>query len=57
MSSGVSSAALAKAIGSSAIFCRDGEVSRVLDATARGAVILMGAGDMEDIKRDVLKGK
>lgn len=55
--SGVSSAALAKEIGKNAIFCRDGEVSRVLDATARGAVILMGAGDMEDIKRDVLKGK
>lgn len=53
---GVSAERLADEIGPSAEFCHDGDVARLLDATGRGAVILMGAGNMENIKTDVLKG-
>ncbi len=53
---GVSSLRLAEEIGSTAAFCHDGDVARMLDTFSRGAIILMGAGDMENIKTDVLKG-
>ena len=53
--SGVSSARLAGEIGSFATFCHDCDVAKTLDRTSRGAIILMGAGDMENIKNDVLE--
>ena len=53
---GVSSARLAEEIGSIATFCHDCDVARVLDINPHGAIVLMGAGDMETIKTDVLKG-
>ncbi len=52
---GVSSLRLAREIGSFATFCPDREVARTVDLSGDGAIILMGAGDMENIKNDVLK--
>lgn len=52
---GVTSQALAEAIGSSARYCRDEEILTNIDLYTRGAIVLMGAGDLEEIKRNILK--
>ena len=52
---GINAKRLAEAIGSSAEYSPDSEVyARLDDQSHRGAVVLMGAGDMEDIKYEVL---
>ena len=51
---GISSERLAREIGSRARFCDDSEVLRYLDLYTNGTVIVMGAGNMENIKKDVL---
>lgn len=51
---GISSKRLAREIGSRAHFCEDDEVLRYLDLYTHGTVIVMGAGNMENIKKDVL---
>jgi UDP-N-acetylmuramate--alanine ligase len=52
---GINARRLAEAIGSSAEYSPDSEVyARLDDQSHRGAVVLMGAGDMEDIKYEVL---
>lgn len=52
---GITSKRLAEAIGPSAKYCLDTEVIRQLDLYTSGAIVLMGAGDLEEIKRNILK--
>ena len=51
---GVSSAEIARAIGSRAICLPDPLVLRYLDEKTYGTIVIMGAGDLSDIKRSVL---
>ena len=51
---GVNSPNLAEEIGSSARYCRD-EILTNIDLYTRGAIVLMGAGDLDEIKRKILK--
>ena len=52
---GVNSARLAEEIGDKARYCRDEEILTQLDFYTSGAIVLMGAGDLEEIKRNILK--
>ena len=52
---GITSERLAHEIGKNAIYCPDNEVISVLDRYTCGAIVIMGAGDMELIKKEVLK--
>jgi UDP-N-acetylmuramate--alanine ligase len=52
---GVTSENLAKAIGPKAIYCHDREVVSAVDIHTYGAIIVMGAGDLEDVKDRLLK--
>jgi UDP-N-acetylmuramate--alanine ligase len=47
----ITSARLAKEIGDKAIYCSDDETEQKLFADTSGAIIIMGAGDMEYIRR------
>ncbi len=51
---GVSSERLAYEIGSRAKFSEDDDLLRYLDLHTHGTIVIMGAGDMEKIKKDVL---
>jgi UDP-N-acetylmuramate--alanine ligase len=51
----ITSEALAEAVGSTARYCSDGEVISNIDLYTSGAIVLMGAGDLEEIKRNLLK--
>lgn len=51
----ITSEALAEEIGSTARYCSDGEVISNIDLYTSGAIVLMGAGDLEEIKRNLLK--
>ncbi len=51
---GISSRRLAWEMGDHAIFCEDSQVLFNLDFNTAGAIIIMGAGDMEAIKEDVI---
>ena len=53
---GVSSSELARAIGSSAIYLAEENVIEYIDLYTTGAVILMGAGDLEKIKKSITNG-
>lgn len=53
---GVTSEALARAIGSSARFCTDREIIEYIDLHTEGTIVLMGAGDLENIRKRILKG-
>ena len=52
---GVTSERLAVEIGGKAIYCRDEDVADILDKRTSGTIVIMGAGDMESIKKEVLK--
>ena len=52
---GVNSAALAEAIGSKAKYCNEDEILTKLDIYTIGAIVLMGAGNLEEIKRNIIK--
>ena len=52
---GIDSRRLADEIGTKAMFCADNEVVSYLDMHTHGTVIIMGAGDMDSIKSDILK--
>lgn len=52
---GITSERLAQEIGDHAVYAPDDEVVRELHFNTTGAIIIMGAGDMEDIKDAVLK--
>lgn len=51
---GINSKRLAMEIGDFAIYCRDDEVTEIIDLQTEGAIVLMGAGDFEKIKYDIL---
>ncbi len=53
---GITSETLARAIGSSARFCTDGEIIEYIDLHTEGTIVLMGAGDLENIRKRILKG-
>lgn len=52
---GVTSENLAKAIGPKAIYCPDREIITAVDLHTYGAIIVMGAGDLEDVKERLIK--
>ena len=51
---GVSSEKLAQAIGPRAIYSKENELLSAIDLHTYGTIILMGAGDLEDIKSKLL---
>ena len=51
---GISSERLADELGLHSKFVEDYEVASALDSFTHGTIVIMGAGDMEDIRRDVL---
>ncbi len=51
---GISSSRMAHEIGERAIFSADAEVTACIDAKTHGVIIIMGAGDLEEIKNDIL---
>ena len=51
---GISSERLAYEIGSRVKFSEDDEILKYLDRYTDGTIVVMGAGDMEKIKKDVL---
>ena len=51
----VSSTRLAEAIGERAKYCPDERIIESIDRDTRGRIVLMGAGDLEKIKRNILK--
>ena len=51
----VTSERLAGNIGNGAIYCADEDVTLALDFYTKGAVVIMGAGDLERIKNEVIK--
>ena len=52
---GVSSDRLAASIGNKAEYCKITEILKQIDMHTEGAIVLMGAGDLEEIKRNILK--
>ena len=52
---GITSEALAEHIGHNARYCKDNEVVRTVDHGTHGVIVLMGAGDFQEIKKDILK--
>lgn len=52
---GITSERLAREIGDHAVYARDEDVTHELDQIPSGAIIIMGAGDMENIKEAVLR--
>ena len=53
---GISSPALAKEIGSKAIHLPEDKILEYIDLHTEGAVVLMGAGDLENIRKSIIKG-
>ena len=47
---GISSARMAWEIGDHAVYCKDSDAANVIDSHTHGAILLMGAGDMETIR-------
>ena len=52
---GVNSVLLAASIGTKAKYCTEENIFDLLDAYTTGAIVLMGAGDIEEIKRNIIK--
>nr|MBE6544858.1 UDP-N-acetylmuramate--L-alanine ligase [Oscillospiraceae bacterium] len=52
---GITSERLAEVIGNNAKYLKDDEVVRYMDLHTHGTIVLMGAGDLEGIKKDILK--
>lgn len=52
---GISSSRLAFEIGDSAIYCADSQIVDVVNTETVGAIIVMGAADMEHIKNALIK--
>ncbi len=52
---GISSQRLAEEIGSKAIYCEDEAVGTAIANLEHGVVVLMGAGNMETIKREIFE--
>lgn len=54
---GVSSARLAAFIGSKAKYLPDSEIIEYIDLCTKGTILLMGAGDLENIKKDIKRSE
>ena len=52
---GVTSENLAKAIGSKAIYAKDSEIVDTVNLHTHGTIIVMGAGDLEDVKNRLIR--
>ena len=52
---GVTSENLAKAIGSKAIYAKDSEIVDAVNLHTHGTIIVMGAGDLEDVKNRLIR--
>ncbi len=52
---GVTSENLVKAIGAKAVYARDVDVPEIVDLYTHGAIIVMGAGDLRDVKERLVK--
>lgn len=50
---GVNSRKMAEEIGERAIFCEDSRVASAIDRFTAGAIVIMGAGGLEEIKKSV----
>ena len=51
---GINSRALALDIGERAIYCADSDVNLNVDSYTHGAIIVMGAGELEQVKDDLI---
>ena len=51
---GITSEALAGHIGQGARYCRDYDVIKILDRYTQGVIVLMGAGDLGKIKKEII---
>ncbi len=51
---GITSRRLAADIGERAIYAADHEVTQIVDEFTQGAIVVMGAGDTENIKNDLI---
>lgn len=51
---GVSSERLARDVGARAIYVPDSEVVSTLDKSTHGTIVIMGAGNLESVKADIL---
>ena len=54
---GVTAENLIKAIGSKAIYCKDSEVEEIVDLYTHGSILVMGAGDLADVKDRLIRGE
>ncbi len=54
---GVSSAKLAEFIGTKAKYLPDSKIIEYIDLCTKGTVVLMGAGDLENIKKDIKRSE
>jgi UDP-N-acetylmuramate--alanine ligase len=51
---GISSQRLASDLGNKAIYCPDYKAIETVDSSTEGAIILMGAGDFKNIRKNIL---
>ena len=51
---GITSEKMAREVGERATYCKDDSVVASLDLKTHGVIIVMGAGDLESIKNDIL---
>ena len=51
---GITSEKLAVEVGERASYCTDDKVIAALDIKTHGVIVVMGAGDLEDIKNEIL---
>ena len=51
---GITSERLAEEIGHTAIYCGDSDAVKNVDNYTRGTIVLMGAGDLERVKKEIL---
>jgi UDP-N-acetylmuramate--alanine ligase len=52
---GVTSENLAKAIGPRAVYAKDSEIIEIVDLYTHGTIIVMGAGDLADVKDRLIR--
>lgn len=53
---GITSLRLAEAVGGGAIYSPDDDIVQFIDSLTRGTIVLMGAGNYDKIKKNIVKG-
>ena len=53
---GITSEKMALEVGDRATYCKDGDVVHTVDLRTHGVIIVMGAGDLEAVKDDLIRG-